>query len=1011
MFSLLYVDDEPGLLEIGKLFLERGGRFSVDTLTSAEEALRILDTRQYDAIISDYQMPGMDGIEFLKRVRASGNAVPFIIFTGRGREEIVIQALNEGADFYLQKGGEPVSQFTELGHKVRKAILQRRAEASIRDHERREADILNFLPDATFAIDTRGVVIAWNRAMEKMTGVQPEQVLGKNNYEYAIPFYHTRRPILIDLVLNNDRTAAGHYPYIKRNGKTLFSEITIPHFNDGRGATLWFTASPLYDTGGNIIGAIESIREITEWKQAESALTESEEKYRLVVENSRDIIFIHKNDRLVFTNSRASELTGYTRDELQNMNLWDLVHPDDRARLQDSAGRRLSGKPAASFFSARILTKSGEVREGEFFVDLIIFQKKPAILGIFRDVTELNQADRSIRESEQRYRNVVEDQTEFICRFRPDGTHVFVNEAYCRYFGLQRDEILGHRFRPEIPPEDQDIVKRFFVSLTPDHPVNTIDHRIIMPDGRICWQRWSDRAIFDPSGTLTEFQSVGRDVTDTKEVEEALRESERKNRMLVSGSFDAVVIHLDGKIVLANDAAARIMGFSSADDLIGTPMIRLVHPDSRSQVTERARLILQSPDVTMPLIEEKFVSANGTTVDVEAMATSTRHEGRPAVQVVFRDITGRKKAEEELQSAHLQLTAIEEELRAHYEELAQSEERLRESEKMFRRILENMQDAYFRMDSDGKIIMVNPSAVRLYGYSSADEMMGIAAQSLYRSPESRQKMFGELKERGTIGDFVGEARRKDGSLFWVSLNVQFITDSRGTVQGTEAIVRDSTERKRMEHSLQEANRKLSLLSGITRHDVVNQLAVLQGYRQIAAMKEDDPVIADLLAKIDATAQTIARQIEFTKTYEELGAAAPAWFRLDGIIARAGKPEVIISDTCRTAEVFADPMLERVFFNLFDNATRHGKQVTEITVSCKQASDGLLIIVEDNGIGIPLDEKEVIFEKGFGKNTGFGLFLVREILAITGITVTETGEHGKGARFEIVVPKDMYRFLS
>ena len=857
MFSLLYVDDEPGLLEVGKLFLERGGRFSVDTLVSAEEALRILNTRQYDAIISDYQMPGMDGIEFLKHVRASGNAVPFIIFTGRGREEIVIQALNEGADFYLQKGGEPLSQFTELGHKVRKAILQRSAEASIRDHERREADILNFLPDATFAIDTKGVVIAWNRAMEKMTGVPPEQVLGKNNYEYALPFYHEHRPILIDLVLNNDSTVAAHYPYIKRVGKTLFSEITIPHFNDGRGATLWFTASPLYDTGGNSVGAIESIREITEWKQAESALTESEEKYRLVVENSRDIIFIYKNDRLVFTNSRASELTGYTRDELLNMNLWDLVHPDDRAHLQESAGRRLSGEPAESFFSARILTRAGEVREGEFFVDFIIFLKKPAILGIFRDVTELNRADRSIRESEQRYRNVVEDQTEFICRFRPDGTHVFVNEAYCRYFGLERDEILGHRFRPEIPPEDREIVKRFFAALTPDHPVDTIDHRIIMPDGRICWQRWSDRAIFDPSGTLTEIQSVGRDVTDTKAVEEALRESEKK----------------------------------------------------------------------------------------------------------------------------------------------------------FRRILENMQDAYIRTDRDGNIVMVNPAAVRLYGYSSADEMIGIASRSLYRSPESRQKMVGKLIERGMIGDFEGEARRKDGSLFWASLNIQFITDDRGTVQGTEATVRDSTERKRMAHSVQEANRKLSLLSGITRHDVVNQLTILQGYRKIAAMKEDDPVIADFLARIDAAAQTIARQIEFTKTYEELGVAAPTWFRLDGIIARAGKPEVMVPDACRNVEVFADPMIERVFFNLFDNATRHGEKVTKIVVSCEQASDGLIIIVEDNGIGIPLDEKEKIFEKGFGKNTGFGLFLVREILAITGITVTETGEPGKGARFEIVVPKDMYRFLS
>ncbi|MDD1685043.1 MAG: response regulator, partial [Methanoregula sp.] len=154
MFTILYVDDEPGLLEVGKLFLEQSGQFSVETATSATQALEVLHSRHYDAIISDYQMPGMDGIEFLKRVRSSGNTIPFIIFTGRGREEIVIQALNEGADFYLQKGGEPVSQFTELTHKVRQAVQQRMAEATIRDHERREADIINFLPDATFAIDT-----------------------------------------------------------------------------------------------------------------------------------------------------------------------------------------------------------------------------------------------------------------------------------------------------------------------------------------------------------------------------------------------------------------------------------------------------------------------------------------------------------------------------------------------------------------------------------------------------------------------------------------------------------------------------------------------------------------------------------------------------------------------------------------------------------------------------------------------------------------------------------------
>jgi DNA-binding response OmpR family regulator len=132
---VLYVDDEPDLLEIGKEFLEGDGAFVVDTLSSAPEALTRLGTEQYDAILSDYLMPEMDGILFLKKLKASGNVTPFIIFTGRGREEVVIEALNNGADFYIQKGGELRSQFTELSNKIRYAVSRKRSEEALEESE------------------------------------------------------------------------------------------------------------------------------------------------------------------------------------------------------------------------------------------------------------------------------------------------------------------------------------------------------------------------------------------------------------------------------------------------------------------------------------------------------------------------------------------------------------------------------------------------------------------------------------------------------------------------------------------------------------------------------------------------------------------------------------------------------------------------------------------------------------------------------------------------------------
>jgi DNA-binding response OmpR family regulator len=131
MISVLYVDDEPVLLEIAKIYLERSGQFRVDTVASAPAALEIMKTRSYDAIISDYQIPGMDGIELLKQIRATRPTLPFIIFTGRGREEVIIEALNCGVDYYLQKGGEPKSQFAELSHVITRAVERKRANDTI----------------------------------------------------------------------------------------------------------------------------------------------------------------------------------------------------------------------------------------------------------------------------------------------------------------------------------------------------------------------------------------------------------------------------------------------------------------------------------------------------------------------------------------------------------------------------------------------------------------------------------------------------------------------------------------------------------------------------------------------------------------------------------------------------------------------------------------------------------------------------------------------------------------
>lgn len=213
-----------------------------------------------------------------------------------------------------------------------------------------------------------------------------------------------------------------------------------------------------------------------------------------------------------------------------------------------------------------------------------------------------------------------------------------------------------------------------------------------------------------------------------------------------------------------------------------------------------------------------------------------------------------------------------------------------------------------------------------------------------------------------------------------------------------------------------ANKKLNLLSSITRHDIRNQLLVLTGFIGLAKMKTTDPDLLHYIGREEDAALAIQRQIEFTKNYEEIGVRAPLWQdvgrHINALRSLIPPGEIEFSVAVGGLEIFADPLLEKVFENLIDNSRRHGERVRHISFTTLQAgSDDIALRYEDDGVGIHDADKERIFKKGFGKNTGLGLFLTREILAITEIEIKETGVYGLGAVFEILIPKGKYRFLS
>jgi PAS domain S-box-containing protein len=356
-------------------------------------------------------------------------------------------------------------------------------------------------------------------------------------------------------------------------------------------------------------------------------------------------------------------------------------------------------------------------------------------------------------------------------------------------------------------------------------------------------------------------------------------------------------------------------------------------------------------------------------------------------------------------------------------ERKRAEEALEESEKKFRTLFESMAPGVFYQRSNGILIDANPAALSMFGLTreqfmgrdSYDPRWKVVSESGELLPAEQHPSMIALRSGKMVRDLViGVYNPKQDVMRWLSTNAEPQFRSGDTTPYQVFVTMyDITERKKAEEALLQANKKLNLLSSITRHDINNKMTVLQGYLNILKKKQLDPTLNEYCDKAATAAQCISSMIQFTKEYEKIGINAPVWQEVRTVLDTATKlapPGQVMmkNDLPAGMEVFADPLIGKVFYNIMDNAVRYGGKITTIRFSAEEAGDDHVIICEDDGDGVVAEEKEKIFERGFGKNTGLGLALSREILDITGITIKETGEPGKGARFEMMVPKGAWR---
>ena len=1092
MIKVLYCDDEPALLDIGKLFLERSGELKVETALSGQSAILMLKDHAFDVIVSDYQMPGMDGIELLKYIRKKCQGLPFILFTGRGREEIVIEAINNGVDFYLQKGGDSKAQFAELEHKIKLAVNRHRTDKT-NIHFNRLYAVLSGVnativraktQDQLFSDICRIVVeegrftMAWIGLVDHTSRtIVPVAHFGfEEGYLKSVQISIDDNPLgqgpsgravreSVHVIYNDIVREPRMEPWYAETGKRGYrSTGAFPLYMDNTliGVLQLYSLEENFFSDGeirlldevasDISFAIERMMAEERKVQTEASLQESEEKLAAVVSGSPVPKFvIDRNHKIIYWNHALEVSTGISAEQvIGTKDQWRAFYNEKRPTMADlildGAFDRIhelyAGKESESsvvpgsfdvidffpnigiegkwlrFMAAPIKNDNGVMLGAvETLIDISDIKRAEVELGrkneelqaAFEEITateeelranldELTSQERALQESEQRYRNIVEDQTEFICRFLPDGTHVFVNDAYCRYFGVDLENILGHRFSPALYPKDRKAVAAFFATLTPQKPVGTIDHRIIMPDGTVRWQRWSDRAIFNEKGNVVEYQSVGRDITEYKELEEQLQTTSIKYKELLENITDVYYrSDKNGRLVLASQSWARLLGYTDLSECIGKNIAQTFYADT----FERSRFL-----------EEVY--QNGSVIDYEV--TLKKKDGSPVtvatssylyfdaagnvlgVEGTFRDITERKRITEVLKETERRLTDI----------------------------INFLPDATFAIDHEGKVIAWNHAIEELTGMPAKD-MIGkgnyeyalpfygvrrpILIDLIATADSELEKNYSSVRRKGNVLTAETGLAHLSGKdlILWGKASPLY--NSRNEVIGAIESIRDFTERRMLEDSLKQVNKKLNLMSSITRHDILNNIMVCLGYLELSKYKSPNPEMQKLIEVLEQNIGAIQSQIEFTRVYQDLGVAAPVWQNVGIMLQKCSAAQKIpVTSEISNLEVYADPLIGKVFYNLHDNAVRHGEHATKIHVRAEEQGKDMIIVWEDNGVGVLLDDKEKIFDRGYGRNTGLGLFLVREILGITGISIHETGEPGKGARFEILLPPGNYRSI-
>ena len=1053
---VLHVDDEPGFAELTADFLKReDDRFTVETATSADEGVAHLTHDEFDCVVSDYDMPGRNGIEFLESVREKAPKLPFVLFTGKGSEEVASDAITAGVTDYLQKK-RGTDQYTVLANRLRNAVQRHRAEQD----RRRQRKAIETAGEGISILDEDGAYIYVNQAYADMYGYDPDELNGEH-WELIYPDdeIDVARDVILPTVAE-DGYWSGETIGLRADGTTFLEDHTVARTDTGE--------------------LICSVRDRSVEREQEAELA----RLRTVVETLNDPVYVlDEAGTFEYVNDAFVEMVGYDRETIVGASPALVKPPEAIDRSATNLGRILSSHgPDSVQFEIEVQPKRGGSIPCEDHMGVLPYEGESfeGSVGILRDITERKEREATLR----RYQYAYESALSGIAIADLDGELIDVNPAFLDLWGYDdEDDVIG---RPAVDMWKRPEQAQSVLETITERGRREDELEAVRADGSTFYARGVNSHLTDSDGIPIGVVASFFDITDRRE-----REAELE---MLSAAMEATmdgisILNEDGEYVYMNRAHADVFGYD-ADELLGSTWRRLYHDDETARIEQEVFPVLER--------EGKW---RGETV-------GTRRDGRPVYQEITlsllddgklictnRDITERTEREQELERTNTVLRTIVETLpmgvlvedagrdvlmaNDHLgetlgvpidsEELvgrdcAAAAEELgdlfTDPEAFVRETTERLEQREPVRDeelplADGRVVERDYVPYTLPG--------GEANLWLYRDVTTRKQRRRELEQANqfleqtqtvaTVGGW--ELDLRTDSLRWtdevyritgVDLDFEPTVDDvmefyhpedRTTVQ--DAVERATTEGEPYDLELRivtgadevrwvrtrgepryedgeivglhgtfqditeriDRERRLEEFASVVSHDLRNPLNVATGRLELVAEECDSDHLDSLRRALHRMGGLIEDLLTLARNGEGVTDARPVdlatvadecWENVE--TSRA----TLVGDTDR--DVRADESrLKQVFENLFRNAVEHGG--SDVTVTVGELSTGFY--VEDDGPGIPPDERDAVFEAGYSRSadgTGFGLSIVERVVDAHGWHVRVTDGADGGARFEI-----------